>query len=312
MKYIKIDLNTKFTLENISIALGNFDGFHIGHKELIFELEKIKKEKNLKTAVLLFRKHSKDFIQKKDYKRLTSFDDKLQILQIMNVDYVFAIDFDEQLKNLSALEFLEFLTKNINVKYIVVGEDYKFSKNQEGSSKLILNYMKNKNLDCSILKDIKYNHLKISSSDIIKFISLGEIEKANRFLGRYYSVKGIVKKGYRRGTSMGFPTANLDLLFNYVIPKDGVYFTKTRYNNKEYFSFSSIGNNPTFENKESTIETHIFNFNENIYGEKIEVFFIKKIRNNIKFDSVNSLIKQLEKDKKICKNLIDNLNMEEI
>lgn len=305
MKHIRINLNTKLDIKNIAIALGNFDGFHLGHMELINELLMIKKLKKFNTAVLLFASHSKDFIMNIDSKRLTSFNDKLKILEKLGIDYVFSINFDENFKNLSAIDFLNFLTTNINVSHIVVGEDYKFAKEREGNSKLIYNYMKNKSLSSSTVKSVLYNGKKISSTDIISFISSGDIELANKFLKRFYSIKGIVSKGYRRGRCMNFPTANLSPLYNYVIPKDGVYFTKTIYENNEYFSFSSIGNNPTFNNENSTIETHIFDFNKNIYDREIEVFFIKKIRDNIKFNSVFELCNQLKKDKEFCYDLIE-------
>lgn len=304
MKHIRINLNTKLNIKNIAIALGNFDGFHIGHIKLINELQRFKNLKKFNTAVLLFRVHSKNFIMNNNFKRLTSFDDKISILEKLDIDYVFSIDFDEILKNLSWIDFLDFLTNNINVNHIVVGEDYKFAKEREGNSNLIYNYMKDKNLSSSIVKSVECEGKKISSTDIISLISLGEIDLANKFLERFYSIRGIVKEGFKRGRSMNFPTANLSLLYDYVIPKDGVYFTKTIYENKEYFSFSSIGNNPTFNNKNSTIETHIFDFNEDIYNKEIKVSFIKRIRDNIKFNSVVDLIYQLNEDKKICYDLI--------
>lgn len=311
MECIKIDLNSKTYIKNVAIALGNFDGFHIGHRELINELNRVKKEKKFNTALLLFDIHSKDFIENTNSKRLMSFNDKLEILDKMNIDYVFKINFDDKFKNLLPDEFLDFLTKNINVKHIVVGDDYRFSKDKYGNAEFIYSYMKKKNLTVSILNNVDYNGEKISSTNIISYISLGKIELANKFLGRYYSIKGTVKSGFRRGRTMGFPTANLFLSYNYIVPKEGVYFTKTLYKNKEYFSFTSIGNNPTFQNKNFTIETHIFDFDKDIYDENIEVFFIKKIRDNIKFNSIEELIEKLKDDKKYCKELIKTFSKEE-
>lgn len=308
MEVMKINLDSNFNLDNISIALGNFDGFHKGHFSLIEELDKIKIEKKLKKAIFIFENHSRDFLCSCKNLRLMSFDDKIEILKKYKLDYVFVIDFDEKIKNLSSIEFLDFLTEKLNVKHIVVGEDYKFSKNRNGNSIDIFKYMSDKNLDSTILKIDNFKGEKISSTDIISLIEKGDLKTANTLLNRTYSIKGIVKKGYQRGREMGFPTANVDCKFNYVIPKDGVYFTKTKVKEKEYFSFTSIGYNPTFENNKLTIETHLFDFSKNIYGEEIEVFFIEKIRENEKFKNVDELIEQIKKDKKKCEELIQLLD----
>lgn len=304
MKYFKLNFDEKLNIDNIVIALGNFDGFHLGHKKLIDELKKIKKAKSLSTAVLLFENHTKDFIQNKQSQRLMSNTDKINTLKDESIDFVISIDFDDDFKKLSAVEFLDFLTINLNVKHIVVGEDYRFSKNQQGNVETIEKYMYEKGLSCSILKKINYKDKKISSSDIIEYIKSGDLKLSNKLLGYFYSVNGIVESGYKRGRKLGFPTANLSLNFNYVIPKEGVYFTKTEINDNIYYSFTSIGNNPTFENRANTIETHIFNFSDDLYNRDMKIYFLEKIRDNIKFDKVDDLILQLSEDLKTCKKLI--------
>lgn len=308
MEIIKINLDINFDLDNISIALGNFDGFHRGHFSLLEVLSKVKEENGLKKSILLFENHSRDFLSESKSSRLMSFDDKIEILEKCKLDYVFVIEFDDKIKNLSPEEFLRFLTENLSVKHIVVGEDYKFSKNREGNAKLILEYMQTKKMKATIVKIDNFNGKKISSRDIISLIENGDLKTANTLLNRTYSIKGVVKKGYQRGRQMGFPTANVVNEFNYVIPKYGVYFTRTKVRGIEYFSFTSIGYNPTFQNKEFTVETHIFDFSENIYDEEIEVFFIEKIRENEKFNSIDKLVDQIKKDRIKCEELIRLLN----
>lgn len=307
MEFIKIDLNSKFDLSDISIALGNFDGFHRGHISLIDELNRIKIQKKYKTAILLFENHSRDYIFLNDSNRLMSFDDKVKKLKELNIDYVFSIVFNEKIMGLSPEEFLDFLTKNLNVKHIIVGEDYRFSKKKMGNSAFISHYMKEKGLSSSIIDKVDFDGEKISSRDIINLIENGNVKYANELLGYTYSLKGIVRKGYQRGRKMGYPTANIECTFKYVIPKDGVYFTKTKIDNVEYFSFTSVGHNPTFENQDRTIETHIFDFSRDIYGCEIEVFFFEKIRENSKFKSLEDLIEQIKKDRIKCDELISLL-----
>lgn len=307
MEHFKLNLESDFKFDNIVVALGNFDGFHIGHQSLISELKNIKLKKNYKSAVFLFESHTKDLIFHQNSSRIMSFEDKLKKLESFKIDYVFSIEFSKKIKNLTPLEFLEFLTENLNVKHIVVGSDYRFAKNREGNTDFIKSYMNNKNLSCTIVDKISLNNMEISSTKIIEYIRNGNVELVKDLLGNFYSIKGKVVSGFQRGRNLGFPTANLDISFNYVIPKEGVYFTKTIVDEKELYSFSSIGYNPTFDNKKSTIESHIFDFDEDIYGKDIELCFSKRLRDNIKFNSVDELIEQLKKDEIICRELIKNI-----
>ena len=189
----------------------------------------------------------------------------------------------------------------------MVGKDYRFSKNREGNTDFIKSYMKEKGLSCTIVDKLSYNNIEISSTKIIEYIKSGKIELANDLLGYNFSIKGKVTQGFQRGRNLGYPTANLEISFNYVIVKEGVYFTKTIVDGKEYFSFSSVGHNPTFDNKKSTIESHIFDFHEDIYRKDIELCFLKRLRDNIKFNSVEELIEQLKKDEIRCRELIKNI-----
>ena len=211
-----------------------------------------------------------------------SFEDKLKKLESFKIDYVFSIEFSERIKNLSPKEFLDFLTINLNIKHIVVGEDYKFSKNREGNTDFIKSYMKEKCLSCTIIDKLRYNNIEISSTKIIEYIKSGKIELANDLLGYNFSIKGKVTQGFQRGRNLGYPTANLEISFNYVMVKEGVYFTKT-------------------------IVSHIFDFHKDIYGKDIELCFLKRLRDNIKFNSVEELIDQLKKDEIRCRELIKNI-----
>ncbi|EGV08662.1 riboflavin kinase-like protein [Parvimonas sp. oral taxon 393 str. F0440] len=189
----------------------------------------------------------------------------------------------------------------------MVGKDYRFSKNREGNTDFIKSYMKEKSLSCTIVDKLNYGDIEISSTKIIEYIKSGKIKLANDLLGDNYSIKGKVTHGFQRGRNLGYPTANLEISFNYVMVKEGVYFTKTIVDKKEYFSFSSVGYNPTFDNKKCTIESHIFDFDGDIYGKNIELCFLERLRDNIKFNSVEELIEQLKKDEIRCRELIKNI-----
>lgn len=305
MEHFKLNLESNFKFDDIVVALGNFDGFHIGHQKLISELNNVKLNKGYKSAVFLFVNHTKDLIFNQNFSRIMSFEDKLKKLESFKIDYVFSIDFSEKIKSLTPIEFLDFLTINLNVKHIVVGKDYRFSKNREGNIDFIESYMKEKQLSCTIIEKLSYDNSEISSTKIIEYIKTGKIELANTMLGDYFSIKGKVIQGFQRGRNLGYPTANLDMSFNYVMVKEGVYLTKTIVDGKDYFSFSSVGHNPTFDNKKSTIESHIFDFHEDIYGKDIELCFLKRLRDNIKFNSIEELIEQLKKDEIKCRELIN-------
>lgn len=307
MEHFKLNLESDFKFDDIVVALGNFDGFHLGHQKLITELNNVKLKKGYKSAVFLFESHTKDLIFHQNSSRIMSFEDKLNKLDSFKIDYVFSIEFSEKIKNLSPKEFLDFLTNKLNIKHIVVGKDYRFSKNRKGNTDFIKSYMKEKGLSCTIIDKLNYDNIEISSTKIIEYIKSGKIELANDLLGDCFSIKGKVTHGFQRGRNLGYPTANLEISFNYVMVKEGVYFTKTIVDGKGYFSFSSVGHNPTFDNKKSTIESHIFDFDEDIYGKNIELCFLERLRDNIKFNSVEELIEQLEKDEIKCRELIKNI-----
>lgn len=307
MEHFKLNLESDFKFDDIVVALGNFDGFHLGHQKLITELNNVKLKKGYKSAVFLFENHTKDLIFHQNLSRIMSFEDKLNKLESFKVDYVFSIEFSEKIKNLTPNEFLDFLTNKLNVKHIVVGKDYRFSKNREGNTDFIESYMREKSLSCTIVGKLNYDDIEISSTKIIEYIKSGKIKLANDLLGYNFSIKGKVTHGFQRGRNLGYPTANLEISFNYVMVKEGVYFTKTIVDEKEYFSFSSVGFNPTFDNKKSTIESHIFDFDEDIYGKNIELCFLERLRDNIKFNSVKELIEQLKKDEIRCRELIKNI-----
>lgn len=289
-----------------AVALGNFDGIHIGHQYLLKDNIEKAKCKNLKPSVLIFRNHTKTILKKERNSGvdiITSFEEKIKILEDLGIEIVFVMDFDEKIMKLPPDMFIdEILLDKLNVRLITVGFDYRFGYKAQGDSKYLREVGKLKGFDVNIIEPIYVEGEIVSSTAIRNLIIEGNIEKANKLLGRKYCLTGTVVSGSNRGRNLGFPTANIDLSNRYVVPKTGVYKTYTYVGNSRLLSLTNIGYNPTFDEKELKIETYILDFDENIYGSTIKVEFIEFIRDDIKFNSAEELKAQIKKDLLFIKN----------
>lgn len=296
-------LNYNETRFKTSIALGNFDGIHIGHQKLIKTMVERSKALGLKSSLLLFKTHTKNIIDNSNPQIITNNDQKYQIAKTLGIDIIYLIDFNEDLMNLSAEEFVkDIIIQKMNGKLVVVGFDYRFGHKASGDSKYLSELGKVYDLEVIVLNPVYENEKIISSSTIRELISSGKIIEASKILGRPYSVFGKVIPGKNRGNKLGFPTANIELINSYIIPKSGVYMTNTIIDNKRYLSATNIGYNPTFNENTLKIETHILNFSGNIYGNILNIEFIDFIRDDIKFDNIDDLINQMKNDVEWIKN----------
>lgn len=294
-----IDLNIDNYKErrfNTGIALGNFDGIHIAHKEIILNTIKESKKIGLNSSVLLFDTHTKVITEGKSPAVITPQKQKIKILNELGINTVYNITFDKNLMKLSPEDFVrEILIDKLNAKLICIGFDYKFGYKASGDVNLINQLGLKYGFDTMIVDPI-YKDNMVSSTKIRDLIRKGKIQKANDMLGRNYSIIGKVVDGNKIGHKLGFPTANLEIEDNYLIPKSGIYESRIFLDGKYYKGATSIGINPTFKNYGFKIETHILGFDENIYGKKIELEFIKFIRNEKKFNSIEDLKKSIDKD----------------
>lgn len=296
-------LNYNETRYKTSIALGNFDGIHIGHQKLIKTMVLKSKEIGLKSSLLLFKTHSKTIIDNSNPQMITNNDQKFQIAKDLGVDIIYLIDFNEELMNLSAEEFVEnIIIEKMNGKLVVVGFDYRFGYKASGDPNYLSELGKKYDFEVIVLNPVYENEKIISSSTIRELISSGKMIEASKILGRPYSIFGKVISGKNRGNKLGFPTANIEPTNSYIIPKSGVYMTNTIINNKRYLSATNIGYNPTFNENTLKIETHILDFSENIYGDILNIEFIDFIRDDIKFDNIDNLIDQMKNDIEWIKN----------
>ncbi len=284
--------------DDVGIALGNFDGFHIGHTKLIREMIERSRERGLKTSLLLFENHTKTVI--KDKKRpsmLTTNEQKFKLAEELGIDIVFTIKFTKEIMSLSEEEFIkDILVDKIRCKFAVVGFDYRFGHKAKGTAESLKEIGRTYGIDSLIITPVLEEGEVISSTLIREAIKSGDMEEVNKLLGRNYGMVGEVISGDKRGTKMGIPTANLKVDKYYAIPKDGVYATDTIVDGERYKSITDIGVNPTFDGETLKIETHIFDFDKMIYGEKIEVLFKEYMRDDIRFASKEDLVIQMEKD----------------
>lgn len=277
------------------IALGKFDAIHNGHKKILNEVNKISKEKNIKSLVFSFEIMKDNLIITKN--------EKIKILEEQKMDFLYFQAFTDEFKNMSARDFfIKILIEKCNAKHIVAGDDWHFGKNREGDVNLLKKLCEEKDIGISIIERLKTFDTYISSSKIREYVSNGDIKNANKMLGRNFAISGLVVSGKHLGTKMGFPTVNLKYDNEKILPSKGVYKTRVLYENVYYQAMTNVGINPTVD-KENLIriETHIFDFDKEIYGDFITVEFLDKIRDEIKFSSVDELISQLEKDKLYAK-----------
>lgn len=287
-------------LPDTVIALGKFDALHKGHMKIIGKMKEISDKKCLKSVIFTFDNISEKFIVSKN--------DKEKILSSCGIDYMYCQKFNDEFKNTSAEDFFEnILIKKFNAKHIVSGDDWHFGKNKSGDVSLLEKMCGEKNIGFSVLKRIEINGETVSSSLIRESILNGDVKKANLLLGRPLSVEATVASGKRLGSKIGFPTVNFAAEKGRILPKNGVYASKVLYKDDIYLAMTNVGDNPTVDkNIDVRIETHIFDFEKNVYGEKMKIEFLDKIRDEIKFSSVNALVRQLEKDKEYIKNNFKN------
>lgn len=283
------------------VALGSFDGLHYGHLSLVKKTVQVAKENNGKSMVFTYKNHPKTLVKPESAPKLImDLETKLKYLEEENIDIVVLKSFNKEFMSMSAEDFIKFLCLDYNVKGIIVGFNFKFGYKNLGDIDLLKNLQGKYGYELYIMEPYTYNGDVISSTRIRKILLEGDVKQATKMLSKPYLIKGKVIHGKKLGRTIGFPTANLQFDENMIIPKKGVYYTNIEYNNKILKGITSVGNNPTVNGKQLTIETFILNFNDTIYGQEIKVYFIERIRDEIKFNSLEELIEQIKQDEKFA------------
>lgn len=280
-----------------AVALGNFDGIHLGHKELIDTMIDISTKRDITPSVFTFDCDFNEFKLGNKHSLLVSEKQKELILENLGVKLLYKVKFCKEIKDMTPEEFIrDIIVKKLNAKVVVVGFNFRFGHRAEGDVSALEELSKKYDFELEVMSPIIEDDSIVSSTLIRDFIVNGQIRHANKMLGRSYSISGEVVRGKGRGNKLGFATANLNPDANYVSPKDGVYRTMVNYDNKVYRSITNIGSNPTFNDVSFSIETHILDFSKSIYGESIEVVFLDFIRKEQKFETIEMLIDQVNKD----------------
>ncbi len=293
---MNIFFNTDHYENPIVLALGFFDCVHLGHLALINEAKKMAVKLGAESAISTFDNDPNSLLNKKP--QVYSIEERKIVFANNNVDNVLCETFNEKFANQSAKEFLDNLTTRFNIVGIVAGRDYTFGHNAEGNISFIEDYFSGKNIKIKIVPFEKVNTKKISTRYIKKFIEDGDVQVANRLLTQPYFLVGEVIHAKHRGTIIGYPTANITTHTNTIKLAPGIYISKTHIDGKLYASITNVGAKPTFDDSDYTVETHVLDFNKDVYGKTIMVEFHKKIRDIVKFPSLPALRSQLSQDEK--------------
>ena len=290
------------------IALGTFDGLHLGHKDVIGSAKEYASQHGEKLAVFTFSNHPLSLIKPELVPvALLTQEQKHTCFEAMGVDLLLDIPFDEALANLSPEEFLQKLSI-LNFSCLVVGENFSFGKKGAGNIQTLTAFTQEHNCKLIVRALVSDNQTVISSTAIRHLIAAGEVAKARYMLGRAYTLSGTVVYGNQRGNKIGFPTANLALeAAKIAVPQGGVYAVKAYFDSKCYEGMGNIGKNPTFGDVEDArLEVNIFDFDGNLYGKEITVAFYERIRGEVKFTGVDELVEQIKKDKEVVLNCLRN------
>lgn len=300
MKVIRLSLENNVSIKDeLSLCIGYFDGLHIGHQSLINKAMDYAKENGMKSGLITFDPDPITVIKnlEEPKQHLYRLEDRIELGRLMGLDYWFILDFTPKMMNLQPKEFVDKILGNLNLKYIVCGQDFRFGSRGKGDGLSLRELGKGK-FDVSILELIQLKDEKISSSRIIKALEEGDIECVTRLLGRPYHLQGPVIGGNQQGQKIGFPTANVYVDDEYVLPKQGVYIAIAKVRGQLYPVMINVGHNLTFNTRvHLSIEGYILDFSEQIYGEFIQFHFLKYLRPELKFDSVEALVDRMKVDK---------------
>lgn len=295
--------------KNAVITIGNFDGVHIGHQALFHEVIEKAEALHGTSIVMTFEPHPVRVLKQNGHLQLiTLYEQKVELIENSGVDVLICVPFTKEFAAISAKEFVEdILLKSIGMKAIVVGEDYTFGKNREGDIALLQTYAKNLGFEVIIadwIQTSKNGPGRISSTRTRELVMAGKVGEAKKLLGRYYQIRGIVTTGRNRGGKLlGFPTANINLQ-DELCPKNGVYAVTVECMGKTLRGVANIGYSPTFDDHVFSVEVHILDFNDNIYGQKIRVNFVRRIRDEKKFSGISELSDQIKKDIVKARNIL--------
>ena len=289
------------------LTIGTFDGVHIGHQKIIRNLVSKAKEEDLMCFVLTFFPHPRMILQKDtQLKMIDTLEEKRQLLESLGVEILIVQPFTLEFSRLTAIEFTrDILVNGLNISKLIIGYDHRFGRNREATIEDLKHFGLDYDFSVEEIPAQDIASIAVSSTKVRNAISAGEIKKVNQYLGRPFSLCGSIVKGDKIGRKIGYPTANLDIKETYKLrPQNGVYLVQSHLNNQKYFGMMNVGKRPTVSGKQIQTEIYFFDFDGDLYGNKLKIELLEKIRDEQKYDSLESLGNQLSIDQKSCQKLI--------
>ena len=304
MRIHNINLRSKVNKKLFHLAVGNFDGVHIGHQKIIKKLVSDASQDNKSSAVLSFNPHPRQFFSKNlDRYQIIGLEKKQQLLKDLGITDLFSLHFDQSIANLSPPDFIDkIIVQKLQVKKLVVGYDFRFGKNREGDTLLLRDHAAIHGFSLEIIEPIQndFNQEVYSSTAIREAIRVGDVKKAKSMLGYSWTMEGEVIPGDKMARGMGFPTANISP-HEQIYPLKGVYVVQILLNDKMIKGIANFGERPTADGTKLLLEAHLFDFDEDIYGKQLTVEFLTFIRGEKKFDNFALLVEQIKKDIRVAK-----------
>lgn len=279
------------------LALGNFDGVHLGHQAIFDRVAAQANAIEGTAMVLTFDPHPVAVLSpERAPQLLTTFEQKMRLIEALGIGVGLRIGFTDQFAQQQPEAFIrDVLVDEIGIRHVVVGYNYRFGHNRSGTPELLCEAAETYGYEVTVVEPINEGGMTVSSSNIRQLVTVGKVEEASRLLGRYYAIEGRVVEGFQRGRTIGFPTANVESI-NEIIPQTGVYAVQVEWAGQAYDGVANVGYNPTFDNEGLSVEAHVFDFDADLYGQSVRVAFIRKIRDERKFASVDELTTQIASD----------------
>ena len=292
------------------VTIGTFDGVHLGHQKIVAQITKNADALNCESLVLTFFPHPRMVLQEgTEMKQLNTLNEKIALLDNLGIDNLVIHPFDKEFSRLTAEEFVQKVLVDVfKIKKIIIGHDHRFGRNRTATIDDLINFGETYSFEVEQISAKEINEVSISSTKIRNALLEGNTELAANYLGYDYSLTGIIFKGKQLGRTIGYPTANITIEEDYkLIPNNGVYIAKSVLNGKTVFGMMNIGTRPTVDGTKQTIEINFFDFKQDLYGQKITIFLLHRMRSEQKFESIDALKNQLGKDKKTALSFIENL-----
>jgi riboflavin kinase/FMN adenylyltransferase len=293
----------------VVLTQGTFDGVHFGHRKILRHVVSEAREIDGVSVLLTFYPHPRLVLYPDDneLKLLTTIEEKVELVSAIGIDYLIIIPFTQELSRLRASDFVrDILVEQLHISKLIIGYDHRFGRNREGGLKEMIQFSETYNFKLEEIPPQDIEDSIVSSTKIRKALLDGDVHLAKEYLGDLYTISGKVEEGLQRGTTIGYPTANVRVGSSFkLIPKNGVYAVWVYIDKIRYAGMLNIGYNPTFEGKKWSMEVHILNFNKNIYHHKILISFHSRIREEMKFENVTSLVNQLTKDEKKIRSILE-------